>query len=71
MARSIKKGPFFKGIHRSSSIFPFCVGRTYSIHNGSYFFKVRIQESMIGHKFGEFVRTRRAKVISLKNKKKN
>jgi ribosomal protein S19 len=58
MSRSIKKSPFFKGINRSSVIFPFCVGRTYSIHNGMQFFKVIVQESMIGYKFGEFVRTR-------------
>ena len=58
MSRSIKKTPFFKGITRSSSIFPFCVGRTYAIHNGMQFFKITVQESMIGYKFGEFIRTR-------------
>jgi ribosomal protein S19 len=68
MSRSIKKGPFFKGIHRASSIFPFCVGRTYTIHNGMQLFKVTVQEQMIGYKFGEFVRTRQA--LNLKQKKR-
>lgn len=43
---------------RSSTILPYLVGRTVRIYNGKAFLKVTIQKEMIGHKLGEFAKTR-------------
>jgi len=68
MARSLWKGPSvnFRSLYkrkkiyeRSSFILPQFVGKTFRIHNGKLFLQVKIIEQMIGHKFGEFVSTRR------------
>ena len=68
MARSIAKGPFFEGPSRRSTILPHCVDKTYHIENGKQFFEVFVTTEMIGHKFGEFVRTKKK---ALHAKKKN
>lgn len=80
MSRSKWKGPFLNlktknsttknvnVISRNSLIVPSFVGLTYSVHNGKNYFEVNVNESMIGHKFGEFSFTR-AK-FSYKKKKK-
>lgn len=44
---------------RSSEISPEMVGYTFLVHNGKDFFEVKINESMIGHRLGEFVLTRK------------
>ena len=43
---------------RSSTISPDFVGHTFAVHNGNKFIPVYIQESMVGHKLGEFAPTR-------------
>ncbi len=43
---------------RSSTISPEFVGHTFAVHNGNKFIPVYIQESMVGHKLGEFAPTR-------------
>lgn len=53
---------------RSSDISPDMVGITLSVHNGKSFFDVFITESMVGHKVGEFVLTRKFTGHSKKGK---
>ncbi len=43
---------------RASTITPDFVGHTFAVHNGNKFIPVYIQESMVGHKLGEFAPTR-------------
>lgn len=43
---------------RASTITPEMVGLTFAVHNGKKHENVLIMESMIGHKLGEFARTR-------------
>jgi small subunit ribosomal protein S19 len=43
---------------RDSTITPEFVGHTFAVHNGNKFIPVYIQESMVGHKLGEFAPTR-------------
>ena len=43
---------------RSSTITPDFVGHTFAVHNGNKFIPVYVQESMVGHKLGEFAPTR-------------
>ena len=59
MARSIQKGPFYEGATRRSTILPHCVEKSYNIENGKQFVEVFVTAEMIGHKFGEFVRTKK------------
>lgn len=44
---------------RRSSIYPILVGSSLKIHNGQMMIQRKITEEMIGHKLGEFVRTRK------------
>lgn len=84
MTRSIKKGVFieksvylnhnkknFKTWSRNSTIIPDMINSVILIHNGKKFFKIFINENMIGHKLGEFSITRNFKSHTKKNKKKN
>lgn len=81
MARSLKKGIFSEvfispnnaGIQdiwsRRSMILPDHVHQEVQVHNGKSFHKIKITQEMIGHKFGEFARTRKqAKHKALKQK---
>ncbi len=43
---------------RASQIPPEFVGHTLMIHNGKHFISVLINESMVGHRLGEFSPTR-------------
>ncbi|OGC47017.1 30S ribosomal protein S19 [candidate division WWE3 bacterium RIFCSPHIGHO2_01_FULL_35_17] len=43
---------------RSSSITPEMVGMTFDVHNGKKHLPVFVNESMVGHKLGEFALTR-------------
>lgn len=43
---------------RRSVILPSFVGRTFGVYNGKIFVPVKVNENMIGHKFGEFSPTR-------------
>lgn len=58
-----------KVFSRSSIILPCFVGRTFNIYNGSKFVKILISEEMVGHKIGEFCRTR-SRYLYKKGKKK-
>ncbi|NDC83310.1 30S ribosomal protein S19 [bacterium] len=43
---------------RRSTIVPDMIGHTFAVYNGKKHISVYIQESMIGHKLGEFALTR-------------
>jgi small subunit ribosomal protein S19 len=43
---------------RDSTILPKMVGLTIKVHNGKDHVPVEISENMVGHKLGEFARTR-------------
>ena len=43
---------------RSSTIFPDMVGHTIAVHDGRKHVPVYVTEDMVGHKLGEFARTR-------------
>ena len=45
-------------VSRKSVIVPQFIGITFQVHNGRTFSKLKITEDMIGHKLGEFVKTR-------------
>lgn len=53
---------------RRSTISPDMVGMTFDVHNGKYFNKVFVTESMVGHKLGEFSFTRKFNGHSKKGK---
>ncbi|MCA9381643.1 30S ribosomal protein S19, partial [Candidatus Dojkabacteria bacterium] len=53
---------------RSSTITPDMVGFTFEVHNGRWFMKVFVTESMVGHKLGEFAPTRKFNGHSKKGK---
>ena len=83
MSRSKWKGPYINPKHvkeinsikkqyiypmtRNSEIIPKFLGLTFKVHNGKDYIEVTVTDSMMGHKFGEFVFTR-AK-FSFKKKK--
>lgn len=52
-----KKSPI-KLWQRAMTIIPDCVGLTFQVYNGKKFIPVRVNEDMVGHKFGEYVPTR-------------
>jgi len=53
-----KKVPI-KIVFKGSVIFPSFVGLTFFILNGKKFISLIITENMVGHKFGEFVVTKK------------
>lgn len=53
---------------RASTITPIMVGLTFAVHNGKKHEEVIIEESMIGHRLGEFVLTRKFKGHAKKGK---
>ena len=48
-----------KLLSRSSTVFPSFVGLTFLVFNGLKFISVSINEQMVGHKFGEFIMTKK------------
>jgi small subunit ribosomal protein S19 len=44
---------------RDSEISPEMVGYTFGVHNGKDFVEVKVNEDMVGHRFGEFAPTRK------------
>lgn len=44
---------------RSSEISPEMVGHLFAVHNGKDFIEVKVNEDMIGHRFGEFSPTKK------------
>jgi small subunit ribosomal protein S19 len=53
---------------RSSTVTPEMVGLTFAVHNGKKHENVLIMESMIGHRLGEFAKTRTFKGHAKKGK---
>ena len=43
---------------RCCTILPIFIGFTFMVHNGRIFRPIKVDERMVGHKFGEFVMTR-------------
>ena len=43
---------------RTSTVFPEMVGHTIAVHDGRKHVPVFVSEAMVGHKLGEFARTR-------------
>ncbi|MGB9743106.1 MAG: 30S ribosomal protein S19 [Minisyncoccales bacterium] len=57
LLRKIKKakpGEIIKTWSRRSIITPEMVGLVFGVHNGKEFITVKVTESMVGHKLGEF-----------------
>jgi small subunit ribosomal protein S19 len=61
-------GKSIKTWARNSTISPEMVGINFEVHNGKYFHKVFVTESMVGHKLGEFSPTRKFTGHSKKGK---
>ena len=57
-------------ISRSSSITPKFIGQTFKVHTGKNFKEVLVTKEMVGHKFGEFSKTRAEFLFKKKKKKK-
>jgi small subunit ribosomal protein S19 len=57
--KKIMKGNNIKTKCRDVIIIPQMIGKNIRIHNGKEFIPVLIQPEMIGHRFGEFVLTRK------------
>lgn len=55
---------------RSSSIIPKFIDKTFKIHNGKTFKDLTVTKDMLGHKFGEFCKTRVEFEFKKKKKKK-
>ncbi len=81
MKRSKWKGPYisFKKFHklskkklivisRNSFIIPKFIGYIFKVYKGNSFVDVLVTKEMLGHKFGEFVETR--KLFTFKKKRK-
>jgi small subunit ribosomal protein S19 len=63
MAKVAKAGPGSKTViktwARASTITPEMVGMTFGVHNGKAHINVLVIENMVGHKLGEFSKTRK------------
>ena len=57
-ARQSGRKTVIKTWSRRSTILPQFVGLTFGVYNGHKFIPVLVNESMVGHKFGEFSPTR-------------
>jgi small subunit ribosomal protein S19 len=57
--KSNKRKVPIKIVSKNSVIFPSFVGLTFFISNGKKFTTLTINENMVGHKFGEFVVTKK------------
>lgn len=55
---------------RNSSIIPKFNEQTFKIHNGKIFKNITVSKEMLGHKFGEFSKTRATFEYKKKKKKK-
>jgi ribosomal protein S19 len=63
-----KKTPII--ISRNLSIIPKFIDNIFKVHTGNSYVEVLVTGEMIGHKFGEFVATRKMVVFKHKKKKK-
>lgn len=57
--KSNKRKVPIKIVSKNSVIFPSFVGLTFFVSNGKKFSTLTINENMVGHKFGEFVVTKK------------
>lgn len=55
---SVNEKKVIKTWSRRSMVVPEMVGFTFAVHNGRKFNNVLITESLVGHKLGEFSKTR-------------
>lgn len=85
MTRSKWKGPYLNSkylknldlrkkrhlnfMSRNSEIVPKFLGLTFKIHDGKKIIELNITNNMIGHKFGEFIFTRKRFSFKKKSKK--
>ncbi len=53
-----KKDTVIKTWARASQIAPEMIGYTFGVHNGRDFIEVKVTEDMVGHRLGEFSKTR-------------
>ena len=58
IARESGRNDVIKTWSRRSTVMPQFVGLTFGVYNGKKFIPVTITETMVGHKLGEFSRTR-------------
>lgn len=56
---------------RNLVVLPLYTGKTVLVHNGKTFTKITIVREMIGHKLGEFVKTRKTFKFKKNNGTKN
>lgn len=79
MSRSNYKGPFFKVqliknkqyikiYNKNLTILPEYLDSFVSIYNGKIFVNLKINQKMIGYKFGEFIYTRKKHIYKKKKK---
>ena len=68
-ARETGKKTIINTWSRRSTILPEFVGLTFGVYNGKKFIPVSVNESMVGHKFGEFSPTRTFKSHSAASKR--
>ncbi len=55
---------------RSSEVLPTLLNKSFEVHDGRTWHSVTVNINMIGHKFGEFVNTRKKHIFKKKKKKK-
>jgi len=55
---------------RNSTVLPKLLEQTFQIHNGTNFKNITVSKEMLGHKFGEFAKTRAVFEYKKKKKKK-
>ena len=65
-----KKDSLKNSAQRSLKILPAFLNKTFEVHNGITYTSVKINENMIGYKFGEFAITRKKHIFKKKKKKK-
>ena len=76
MSRSKHKGPFFKVnlikkrqikiYNKNLTILPEYVDHFVNVYNGKNFVNLKINQKMIGYKFGEFIYTRKKHIYKKK-----
>ena len=64
-----KKKLIVQPMSKNSDILPKFVGLQFAVYNGHKNINVLVSETMVGHKFGEFVNTRAKFVFKKKAKK--
>ncbi len=77
MSRNKNKGPFFKVkllkkkewiqiFNKNLTILPEYINYRINVYNGKTFINLKIDEKMIGYKFGEFINTRKKHIYKKK-----